>query len=265
MPAYPASYNLPNIIAVAATDQRDDRVPFSNYGPLSVDVAAPGVYIFNTVPNWWSQFFGFGVLEFFQGTSMSSPHVAGLAGLLFDYYDGIQNTAFNHMQVRETIMRSVDVLPQLQGWISTGGRINAYMALSSLLTPSDLMANANDTSSITLTWYDNATGEDGYSIERSMSGGGFVQIADVAADTTTFTDSNLSAATEYSYRVMAFNSISNSFYSNVFAATTKSGSGGGGGGGGGCSIVAGNTAPVDVLIVLIPVVMIFTVILRRKR
>jgi subtilisin family serine protease len=275
MPAYPASYNLPNIIAVAATDQRDDRVPFSNFGPLSVDVAAPGVYIFNTVPNWWSQFFGFGILEFFQGTSMSSPHVAGLAGLLFDYYDGIQNTAFNHMQVRETILRGVDVLPQLQGWISTGGRINAYMSLSSLITPSDLTAKANDVKtatvnnptpvdpSITLTWSDNASGEDGYSIERSMSGGGFAQIADVAADTTTFTDSNLSPATEYAYRIMAYNSISNSFYSAVAAAITKSA--GSGGGGGGCSIVAGESAPVDVLIVLIPVALIFTAFMRRKR
>jgi subtilisin family serine protease len=49
-PFYPASYNLPNIISVAATDQRDNLAPFSNWGPSTVDVAAPGVAICSTWP-----------------------------------------------------------------------------------------------------------------------------------------------------------------------------------------------------------------------
>jgi subtilisin family serine protease len=49
-PFYPASYNLPNIISVAATDQRDNLAPFSNWGPSTVDVAAPGVTIYSTWP-----------------------------------------------------------------------------------------------------------------------------------------------------------------------------------------------------------------------
>ena len=49
-PSYPASYNLPNIISVAATDQNDNLSYFSNYGATSVHVAAPGENIYSTVP-----------------------------------------------------------------------------------------------------------------------------------------------------------------------------------------------------------------------
>lgn len=49
---YPASFGLPNIISVAATDQNDNFTSFSNYGPASVDVAAPGVNILSTVPSF---------------------------------------------------------------------------------------------------------------------------------------------------------------------------------------------------------------------
>ena len=49
-PFYPASYDLPNIISVAATDQNDNLASFSNYGATSVDVAAPGVSILSSVP-----------------------------------------------------------------------------------------------------------------------------------------------------------------------------------------------------------------------
>jgi subtilisin family serine protease len=53
-PFYPASYDLPNIISVAATDQRDNLASFSNWGPSTVDVAAPGVGIYSTWPSWHS-------------------------------------------------------------------------------------------------------------------------------------------------------------------------------------------------------------------
>ena len=52
-PFYPASYNPPNIISVAATDQRDNLASFSNWGPSTVDVAAPGVAIYSTYPPSW--------------------------------------------------------------------------------------------------------------------------------------------------------------------------------------------------------------------
>ena len=53
-PFYPASYDLPNVISVAATDQRDNLASFSNWGLETVDVAAPGVNIYSTWPSWHS-------------------------------------------------------------------------------------------------------------------------------------------------------------------------------------------------------------------
>ncbi len=69
-PHYPAAYK--NVISVAATDQLNKKASFSNYG--KVDVAAPGVEVLSTVPGS-----DYGLK---QGTSMASPHVAALAGLL---------------------------------------------------------------------------------------------------------------------------------------------------------------------------------------
>ncbi len=49
-PFYPASYDLPNVISVAATDHNDNLASFSNYGTTSVDVGAPGVNILSSIP-----------------------------------------------------------------------------------------------------------------------------------------------------------------------------------------------------------------------
>jgi len=192
-PEYPAGYNLPNIISVAATDQNDSKTSWSNYGPNSVHVAAPGKDIFSTYPS------GYAISS---GTSMSTPFVSGLAGLLYSYY-----TDFTYSQIRETVFRYVDVLPALQGLIRTGGRINAYRALSSLLTPSDLTATAASPASITLSWKDNATGEDGYKVERKIGSGPYVEIATPGIDASSYTDSGLIDGVQYTYRVRAYNTI----------------------------------------------------------
>ena len=177
--------------------------------------------------------------ELCDGTSMAAPHVAGLAGLISSYYAGLTPT-----QLRAMIMRYVDTLPALQGVIKSGGRINAYKAISSLLTPSGLSANALSSTQTVLTWNDNATGEDGYKIERKTLGGGFAEIAETGAKATTVTDSGLNPSTEYTYRVRAFNSIPvASLYSNEVSVTTFSAPSptptptpASGGGGGGCSV-----------------------------
>jgi subtilisin family serine protease len=266
-PEYPASYSLPNIISVSATDQNDRRASFANFGLQSVHVAAPGVYILSTITPGLTfslctgaPFPGYDICS---GTSMAAPHVSGLAGLLLSYY-----TNFTYIQARSTILRYVDVLPDLTGWVETGGRINAYKALSSLLTPTNLQATGTTPSSISLSWTDNATGEDGYKVERKGADGTFVQIAVLGPNSTTFTDSGLTPSTGYTYRVRAYNTIpADSSYSNETSATTLSASADqGGGGGGGCSIGARQNMPTtmaDAALILLPLV--YVALMRRKR
>lgn len=120
IPQYPAVY--PEVIAVAATDQKDERAWFSNYG-TKVDVAAPGVNIYSTVPD---NSYGYK-----NGTSMASPHVAGLAALIWSRNPDISNS-----QVRQLIESSCDNIdvknPGFEGLLGKG-RINAHRAL--LRTP----------------------------------------------------------------------------------------------------------------------------------
>jgi len=82
---YPASYDCNNIIAVLSTDRYDDISWFSNYGPISVDLGAPGSDILSTFPTYMTgemEYWGYSTdYETISGTSMATPHVAGPAHL----------------------------------------------------------------------------------------------------------------------------------------------------------------------------------------
>lgn len=116
-PSYPASYNLDNIISVAATDSNDQLASFSNYGATSVDLAAPGVAIYSTIPG--------GGYASYNGTSMATPHVTGVASLIW-----AQNPTLTAQEVKERILATADPISALQVKTLTGGRLNAYNALT---------------------------------------------------------------------------------------------------------------------------------------
>ena len=80
--------------------------------------------------------------------------------------------------------------------------------------PTGLTATALAGAQIRLNW-SNLTGESGYLIERSLNGGTWTQIASVAADTTTYTNTGLTAGTRYFYRIRAYNGSGNGAYSST--------------------------------------------------
>lgn len=121
-PFYPSSYDLDNIVAVAALDHNDSRAVFSNFGAASVDLGAPGVNILSTVRN--------NGYSAFNGTSMATPHVAGVVALLRDF-----QPALAYDQVIGHIFDSVDPVASLQSITTTGGRLNAASVLQQFAAP----------------------------------------------------------------------------------------------------------------------------------
>ncbi|CAG0942222.1 endoglucanase [Candidatus Brocadiaceae bacterium] len=86
--------------------------------------------------------------------------------------------------------------------------------------PGNLSATVISSTSVELSWTDNADNEDGFKIERSTNGVNFSQIATTNANTPSYTDSDCAAGTTYYYRVRAYNTAGNSNYSNIASATT---------------------------------------------
>ena len=88
--------------------------------------------------------------------------------------------------------------------------------------PSNLAASASGTSQINLAWTNNATNQTGVKIDRSTDGLNFATIATVAMNVTSYSDTGLSPATTYYYRVRATGASGDSGNSNVAQATTAS-------------------------------------------
>ncbi len=116
-PSYPAYY--PECIAVAATDPNDVKASFSNYGEW-VDIAAPGVNIYSTLPNHNNRIRvrNYGYLS---GTSMATPHVAGAAALLKAYYPSLTNA--------EIAQKLISTGDPTSGFTTNILRLNVYKAL----------------------------------------------------------------------------------------------------------------------------------------
>jgi subtilisin family serine protease len=141
-PSYPASYTVPSILAVGASNHKDQygyltgcaterakhRCAFTSWGHDSVDLAAPGVDIRSTVPD--------DSFATFAGTSMAAPHVAGVAGLVKS-----EHPTYSVKELKNAVLNSVDEPKSLRRlrtfrtgpvdghFTRTDGRVNAKRAL----------------------------------------------------------------------------------------------------------------------------------------
>lgn len=116
-PMYPASYKVDNIISVAATNIRDKKTWFSNYGK-SVHIGAPGYDILSTVID--------NKYQKMNGTSMACPFVSGAAALLLSYEN------LDYLEVKNRILTTSDYVKDLAEVTATGGRLNIFNMLKDI-------------------------------------------------------------------------------------------------------------------------------------
>jgi subtilisin family serine protease len=219
---WPGCYD--NVLAVAATNCKDERSYYSNYDTW-VDVAAPGgelistnddpTAIHSTYPND-----AYGVM---QGTSMACPHVSGLAALIISRFQG----NITPQQVFDRIVDNADNIdsenPSYLGKLGSG-RINAFASLGGSVvvdteaptSPTSLASSNVTESSVSLNWNaatDNI-GVTGYDVYRN---GSYL----ATSSNTSYTATGLSASTTYSFYVKAKDGAGNeSGASNTVSITT---------------------------------------------
>lgn len=120
--SYPANYQFDNVISVASHTAQDTLSSFSNFGRRTVHVAAPGSNILSTVPK--------GEYKVFSGTSMATPHVSGVIGLLLS-----ETGRLPVLEVRERLMATTVPVASYRRTTQAGGRVSAYNLLTDTRIP----------------------------------------------------------------------------------------------------------------------------------
>ena len=206
-PIYPASYNAPNVVSVAATTNTDARAWFSNYGATTVHLGAPGADILSTAPG--------NSYAFKSGTSMATPHVSGAAALV------LSRCTLDTTGLKDALVGSVRPVPALAPYTITGGQLDVFSAIHTCLgpptAPSGLTA-AGEPGQVLLSW-SAPLGVTAYVVKRSpTSVGPYTPVAS-AVKGAKYTDTDVVNGTTYFYVVSATNPMGESGDSNEASAT----------------------------------------------
>ncbi|MBM4409163.1 MAG: peptidase S8 [Chloroflexi bacterium] len=196
--SYPSNYQCTRggtrgwdcVVAVAAITSSGARASFSSYGATTVDLGAPGVGVWSSVP--------LGSYASYSGTSMATPHVSGAVALCASINPGLTAQA-----VRQAVVGTVAPTASMAGTTASGGRLDvgAMVGQCSPSTapvdgaPSALTATALSPTRIGLSWVDGSSNETAFAIQRSPVSGGlctaFTAFASVGQNQTSFTAGGL--------------------------------------------------------------------------
>ena len=127
---YPAGFELPNVVSVAAIDEAGELASFSNFGPTSVDLAAPGDRILST--------FRGGTYQYLSGTSMAAPFVSGAFALALSVKPDIENR-----RLKSLLLSSASVLPGLSGKVRSGASLNIGAMIEAVVEQQEDLESSN--------------------------------------------------------------------------------------------------------------------------
>ncbi len=126
----PTGCSSPYLIKVTNTDNNNKKTRFAGYGINSINIGAPGTAIYSTLPNN-----NYGLMS---GTSMATPHVAGLVALMHANAstkfnnDYLNDPAQAALSLRSILLQTADLMNDLKGKVSTGGKIDAKASVEAI-------------------------------------------------------------------------------------------------------------------------------------
>lgn len=211
--SYPECYGSECDEILSVANSNSDDVIISGYGKNTVHLAAPGTSIFSTFPTSLSSS-GYG---YSTGTSMAAPHVAGTAALLRSV-----DPTLTISEIKEIILNSVDPVSGLSSQLITGGRLNAYKAISQIVDveaediptqPTGVTVSVDSASSMEISWT-KATGASGYEVWYATSETGTYEKVKETTETS-YTHKGLTMGQTYYYKIRAFKGATYSSYTNA--------------------------------------------------
>ncbi|MEL6824153.1 MAG: S8 family serine peptidase, partial [Calditrichota bacterium] len=267
---FPSNYESESVLAVAASDHRDQLSSFSSYGLTTVDLAAPGTNILSTTPS--------NNYQSFSGTSMATPYVSGVAALCMAQFPGISMT-----ELKYRLMGSSDAKNAFTNITVTGGRLNALKALGT--NPMIVVEPRGNTTEVNSPYTVNAFATDDgpistvtleYTLSGTNTGGDVVQMTGNGKYTATIPAQPLNTTITYFAKATDASGAVVQSLTRSFKVSLDDDGGGGGGGGIPCgcgafafSVNTGDksfdaTATLLANVLLVGLVLMFFMRRRRK-